>query len=227
MQLENVNTDYSKVAKHYDWLLNFWFGNILHIEKYREIAVERLHLNEGDIVLDIGCGTGANFSQIEKKIGKQGQIIGVDYTPAMLHFAHQKIEKNNWNNITLIQGDAVKINELVKTRVDAIISTYCFSILYDVKIALLNALSPLKSNGSIVLLDIKRMKPQNKLAKIIYPVYGAIARKYGIISSEEMNDEVSSSKWEALQHTFKSQLINIELKEFLLNTFFILKGEKP
>lgn len=40
----------------------------------------------------------------------------------MLHYAQKKIEKNNWNNITLIQGDAVKINELVKIQVDAIIS---------------------------------------------------------------------------------------------------------
>ena len=145
MELEQVNSGYTKSAKKYDNLLSFWFGKILRIEKYRKQAVEWLELKEGDTVLDIGCGTGVNFPLIEEKIGSNGNIIGVDYTQAMLKEAEGKIRRNNWNNITLIQGDAIQVNELVNSKVDAIISTYCFSILYDIESALLNALSDRKS----------------------------------------------------------------------------------
>lgn len=226
MKPDEVEKSYTRSARKYDKILNFWFGKVLHIEKYRRDAVDWLELKEGDTVLDVGCGTGINFPLLKEKTGDEGKIIGLDYTKAMLKEAEKKIKKNHWKNITLIQGDAVHIDKLVNTKVDAIISTYCFSILYDIETVFLNALKVLKPNGRIVILDVKRMKPDNKLARILYPIYTAIARRYNIGSDEDFDQRSVGKKWELWQRITTENLANLKEKEFLLGIFFIFRGEK-
>ncbi len=227
MKLEEVKKGYTRVARKYDPLLYFWFGKILHLEKYRKEAVEWLELREGDTVVDIGCGTGVNFPLLEEKIGNQGKIIGLDYTEAMLKEARDKIRRNRWTNITLIKGDAVYINELINTEVEAIISTCCFSILYDLEKAFLNTLKVLKPGGRIVILDAKKIKPDNKLISwIIYPIYRRITKRYGILSDEDLDEGNAAKKWELWQRVTKEKLLNRKQKELLWGMFFIFRGEK-
>jgi len=236
MKLEEVEKGYGRLARKYDQLLNFSFGKILGIEKYRREAVEWLELREGDTVLDIGCGTGVNFALLEEKIGHSGKIIGLDYTEAMLKEAEEKISKNGWSNVSLIQGDAVRADEFVKTKVDAVISTYCFSILYDVEKALLNALKVLKPKGRIVILDAKKIKPDIRLAEILqpanmlwvllHPFYKAIFKKYGIVSDEDLNEKNAIRKFELWRKITNEHLVNLKEKEFLSGMFLIFRGEK-
>jgi ubiquinone/menaquinone biosynthesis C-methylase UbiE len=51
---------------------------------YRKRAIQSLALNHGDTVVDLGCGTGLNFSLLQGQVGPRGRIIGVDLTDAML-----------------------------------------------------------------------------------------------------------------------------------------------
>jgi ubiquinone/menaquinone biosynthesis C-methylase UbiE len=41
-------------------------------EPYRRRAVASLSLAPGDVVLDVGCGTGLNFGDIQARIGAGG-----------------------------------------------------------------------------------------------------------------------------------------------------------
>ena len=74
---------YRKRAKRYDWttLLLYLIG--FRHRAYRKRAVEALCLQKGDTVVDLGCGTGLNFSLLQEQLGPQGKIIGVDLTDAM------------------------------------------------------------------------------------------------------------------------------------------------
>lgn len=60
----------------------------------------------GDLVVDIGCGTGLNFPWLQEAVGPQGSIIGVDLTNAMLEQARLRVAKEGWKNIELVQADA-------------------------------------------------------------------------------------------------------------------------
>ena len=53
-------------------------------QEWRELLVEQLPLCRGDVVLDVGCGTGLCFELLQRKIGTTGTIIGIDEAPAML-----------------------------------------------------------------------------------------------------------------------------------------------
>lgn len=50
-------------------------------------AVALLGLRAGDRVLDAGCGTGRALEPLRSAVGAEGEVIGMDLTPAMLDAA--------------------------------------------------------------------------------------------------------------------------------------------
>jgi ubiquinone/menaquinone biosynthesis C-methylase UbiE len=97
---------YRKRAKRYDFTANLYYLIGLREWAYRKQAVEALNLQRGDTVVEIGCGTGLNFSLLRQAIGPEGRIIGVDLTAAMLDQARQRVAENGWSNVELVQSDA-------------------------------------------------------------------------------------------------------------------------
>ena len=41
-------------------------------------------LQQGDTVLDLACGAGANLALLEEMVGPEGKVIAVDYSAGML-----------------------------------------------------------------------------------------------------------------------------------------------
>lgn len=52
-----------------------------------ESAVDLLGLKPGDTVLDAGCGAGAAFDRLARRVGLDGRIVGVDTSRALLDAA--------------------------------------------------------------------------------------------------------------------------------------------
>jgi ubiquinone/menaquinone biosynthesis C-methylase UbiE len=75
-------------------------------EPIRRIAIARLQLEPGTIVLDVGCGTGLSFEHLQSGIGKNGQIFGIEQCHEMLHLAGAKVAKQGWTNVTLLDTAA-------------------------------------------------------------------------------------------------------------------------
>jgi demethylmenaquinone methyltransferase/2-methoxy-6-polyprenyl-1,4-benzoquinol methylase len=73
-------------------------------EPYRRRTVEALALRTGDVVLDVGCGTGLNFAGLEEGIGAEGRLVAIDLSPDMLRGARRRVERHGWTNITLIEA---------------------------------------------------------------------------------------------------------------------------
>jgi len=77
-----IEHTYQNWAKDYMWLTPIYLlGNE---KRLRKKTITSLHLQPGQTVLDVGCGTGRNFSLILDKIGPTGKLVGVDYTSDML-----------------------------------------------------------------------------------------------------------------------------------------------
>ncbi|MFB6130333.1 MAG: class I SAM-dependent methyltransferase [Salinigranum sp.] len=74
----------------------------------RERAVAALAPRVGDTVLDLGCGTGANFRYLRERVGLEGTVVGVDFTPGMLTQARRRIERAGWRNVLVVRGDAAR-----------------------------------------------------------------------------------------------------------------------
>lgn len=71
-------------------------------EPIRRMAISRLALRCGDVVLDVGCGTGLSLALLRQGIGAKGRIIGIDQSPEMIGKARERVVQNHWRNVTLL-----------------------------------------------------------------------------------------------------------------------------
>ena len=123
------------------------------IDSYREQAIDALHLKLGDTVVDIACGTGANFSMLRERVGPNGKIIGVDFTDAMLAMARERMEKRQWRNVELVQSDVASYQ--FPARVDAVISTFAIIYVPEFDDVIRKGSRALVPGGRLVVLDFK------------------------------------------------------------------------
>jgi ubiquinone/menaquinone biosynthesis C-methylase UbiE len=117
----------------------------LHALAHRATAL--LRVQPGDVVLDVGCGTGRSFPLIQPALGTQGQLIGIDQSPAMLAKARQRVEAAGWENVTLIQAAAEEAELAVLADAALFLCTYDA---VSSPLALGNVLRHLKAGGRIV-----------------------------------------------------------------------------
>jgi len=68
--------------------------------------VEALPLSEGQVVLDVGCGTGLCCGMLRQKVGEQGGVVGIEESPEMAAVAREHIAREDWHNVTVVQSPA-------------------------------------------------------------------------------------------------------------------------
>ena len=90
-------TAYTRDASAYDTRTSAF-------ETYRRRLVDLLPLRRGDVVLDVGCGTGLCFEQVRSRIGAEGVIVGVDASREMLAMAARRVADRGWRNVLLVQA---------------------------------------------------------------------------------------------------------------------------
>jgi len=140
---------YRRRAKNYNLSANLYYLVGIREYAYRKRAVEALVLKSGDVVLEVGCGTGLNFGLLRNKVGPEGRIVGIDLTFEMLSVAKQRIVDNGWENIDLIQCDAASYD--FPDHLDGIISSFAITLIPDYDEVVKKgsaALSPREKNKS-------------------------------------------------------------------------------
>jgi ubiquinone/menaquinone biosynthesis C-methylase UbiE len=156
---------YRRLADRYDRLAPL-------TASLRRHAVERLKLAKGDTVVDVACGTGLSFAQIEERIGETGALMGIELSPEMLAKARRRAAEHGWDNVTLIEAAAEEAQ--LPARADAAL----FVLTHDVMrspLALRNVISQLKPGARIAVAGAKR-PPWWAVPVSLYVAYAA--RRY-------------------------------------------------
>jgi len=144
---------YRRRARFYDWTANVYYLIGYRESAYRKLAIEALELEPGQTVVEIGCGTGRNFSRLESRVGQSGRIIGVDQNDAMLARAKDRIRKRGWNNVDLEMTDASEW--VFPSGVDAIVSTFALGLMPEQEEIISRGAEALSPGGRFVVLDFK------------------------------------------------------------------------
>lgn len=180
---------YRKRAKRYDFTANLYYLLGFREVAYRKKAIAALKLNPGDTVVEIGCGTGLNFKWLERDVGPEGKIIGVDLTDAMLAQAEARTQRQGWSNIELIQSNAA--DYVFPQGVNGILSTFALTLSPDYDEVIRRGAEALAPAGRWVIADLK--KPDSWTACLM-PLLLPLFRPFGVTS-----DLQDRHPWKSLQ----------------------------
>ncbi len=164
----------------------------------RALGIEMLGLMPGAQILDMGCGTGLNFSLLQQKIQPRGTIVGIDRSAEMLGQARRRAQRNGWTNIILLQADAVHLSPDVlgsditaaggSILSQAALSTYALSLMPDWRLAWKNMTALTEAEGRAAIVD---MQDPTGLASVWTPLTRLAARLGG--------SDISAHPWKAIE----------------------------
>ena len=82
-------------------------------EEVRTIQISKARLKPGQIVHDIGCGSGSISVEAALQIESSGKVFAIDYDQNAVDLTKNNLEKFNLSNVTVIFGNAKeKISDL-------------------------------------------------------------------------------------------------------------------
>ncbi|MDE1845542.1 MAG: precorrin-6Y C5,15-methyltransferase (decarboxylating) subunit CbiT [Thaumarchaeota archaeon] len=88
-------------------------------EEVRVIQISKARLSAGQIVYDVGCGSGSISIEAANQVGSSGKVFSIDIDPNAVELTKKNLEKFQISNVSVILGNAMqKIDEL--PMVDAI-----------------------------------------------------------------------------------------------------------
>ena len=116
---------YDKLAKVYDLI----FGPTLHPGRLQ--AIQRMDIQPGERVLEVGVGTGINVSLYPAEC----QVTGIDFSSSMLEKARERVARKDIRRVRLLQMDAAEL-KFADDSFDIVYAPYLISVVPDpVKVA--------------------------------------------------------------------------------------------
>src|SRR3954463_9034999 len=115
-----VEAVYDKLAKVYD----LFFGPTLHPGRLK--AIQRMNIQAGERVLEVGVGTGINLSLYPRDCA----ITGIDFSSSMLEKARERAARKNLQHMRLLQMDAADL-KFADNSFDIVYAPYLISVVPD------------------------------------------------------------------------------------------------
>jgi len=110
-------------------------------------------LHDGEIVLDLGCGAGADVLITARRVGPTGNAIGLDMTDEMLDLARANAAEAGVQNVEFLKGYIADI-PLPMGSVDVVISNCVINLSSDKSKILAEAQRLLRPGGRIAIYDV-------------------------------------------------------------------------
>jgi len=136
-------------GKLYDlwaWFYDYTFGALVRQRQVK--AVQTLRAKPGELVLDLGVGTGMTLPHYPKNV----RIVGLDLSAGMLAKARRKVAEHGLSNVQLMQGDAMR-PPFPDHCFDHILITHVISVVSDPANLLRQAKRLVRPGGRVVMLN--------------------------------------------------------------------------
>lgn len=101
---DEAKAAYDKMSRWYDVVAGS------SEQKFVQLGLEKLAVAEGEVVLEIGFGTGHALVALAQAVGESGKVYGIDISEGMRNLAQEEIEKAGLaERVELRLGDAAQL----------------------------------------------------------------------------------------------------------------------
>ncbi len=139
--------------RFFNQLANSWDSTRSQDEKKLEKMLQLIGINEGDDLLDLGCGTGVLLARLSLLAGKTGSVTAVDFAENMIRLAREK--HKNHSNIRYVVSDILTFQP--DKRFDKVICLNFYPHIKEKEAFLAQMCNLLKENGCLIIMhDISR-----------------------------------------------------------------------
>jgi demethylmenaquinone methyltransferase/2-methoxy-6-polyprenyl-1,4-benzoquinol methylase len=135
----------------------------------RRFITEKANLGKGDRALDLCTGTGSVAIELAKQVGEKGLVVGLDFSQGMLQKAREKGNRQNLDQLHLVQANASELPFKAYT----FRGVTCSHAFYELKgaerkMAVDEVGRVLKTAGRFCLME--HAKPQRRIPRLLFYV---------------------------------------------------------
>ncbi|MBW4635848.1 MAG: bifunctional demethylmenaquinone methyltransferase/2-methoxy-6-polyprenyl-1,4-benzoquinol methylase UbiE [Iphinoe sp. HA4291-MV1] len=184
-----IRTIFNRIAPVYDQL-NDWLSLGQH-RIWKEMTVKWSAAKPGDTSLDLCCGSGDLSFRLARRVGRTGQVYGVDFSPQLLEIARKRSQgQYPQSSINWIEADVLDL-PFEDNQFDAATMGYGLRNVTDISRSLKELHRVVKTGAKAAILDFHRpSNPQLRafqqwyLDNLVVPVANSLGLKeeYAYIS---------------------------------------------
>jgi SAM-dependent methyltransferase len=118
-------------------------------------AIRALGIKPGQVVADVGAGSGYYTVRLAKQVGPIGRVFATDIQPEMLSLLRKRLSRERLDNVELVQATEVD-PRLPAGQLDLILMVDVYHELSRPQEVLRNLRTALKPDGRLVLIEFRK-----------------------------------------------------------------------
>ncbi len=93
----------------------------------RKRTIALLALQPGEVVLDVGAGTGLSYALLREAVGPRGRVLAFEQSPEMFAQAEARLRREGWTDVRQVLATAETVR--LPMPVDALLFNFTHDIL--------------------------------------------------------------------------------------------------
>ena len=157
----SINSQFLEDSLNVDQWTQRFEGESREVYRARLSVVKSLGLRPGEVVADVGAGTGLFLRYLSDAVGKQGKVIAQDISPVFVRHMKERVAKAGLSNVTVQLGGKKDV-KLKRASVDMIFLCDTYHHFEDPPAILATMRRALKPGGRLVVIDYHRIPGKTK-----------------------------------------------------------------